>query len=114
MNMQPQDFLKTVPQLALTGLFALAAAPALANDAQTLAMNNQCMSCHKVDGKMLGPSFKEVAAKYKGDAQARDRLTEMVRAGGKGVWGVVPMPPNKSISDDDLTTVVSWILAQDS
>jgi cytochrome c len=111
--MQPQ-FLKSVPQFALTGLLALAATPALANDAPTLARNNQCMSCHKVDGKTLGPSFKEVAAKYKGDPEALNRLSEMVRAGGKGVWGVVPMPPHKSISDDDLKTVVSWILAQDS
>jgi cytochrome c len=114
MSMLPQDFLKTLLPSALTGLLALAAAPALANDAQTLARNNQCMSCHKVDGKTLGPSFKEVAAKDKGDPEAMGRLSQVVRAGGKGVWGVVPMPPHTSISDDDLTTVVNWILAQDS
>lgn len=112
--MRMQQFPKIVPQYALAGLLALAAAPAAANDPQTVARNNQCMSCHKVDTKTLGPSFKEVAAKYKGDPHALSRLTEMVRAGGKGVWGVVPMPPNKSMSDEDLTTVVSWILAQDS
>jgi len=113
MRMQPK-FMKTLPQFALAGVLAGAAAPALASDAPSLARNNQCLSCHKVDVKALGPSFKEVAAKYKGDPAAHARLSEMVRAGGKGVWGVVPMPPNKSMSDDDINTVVSWILAQGS
>lgn len=110
MTMHPQALLKT----ALAGVFALAAAPALANDAPTLARNNQCMSCHKVDVKTLGPSFKEVAAKYKGDPQAHGKVAGFVRAGGKGQWGAVPMPANTSISDDDLNAVVNWILAQDS
>lgn len=112
MSMQPQVFVRTARQVALLGLFALAAPPALADDAMALATKYACTSCHKVEGKLVGPAFKDVAAKYKGDAGALDRLTAKVRAGGKGVWGQIPMPPNKSISDDELRTVVSWILSQ--
>ena len=69
------------------------------------------MSCHKEEGKLVGPSFKDVAAKYREDAEAAAKLAAKVRSGGKGVWGSVPMPPSKSISDDDVKTVVSWILS---
>jgi cytochrome c len=85
---------------------------ALADDAQALATKNQCMTCHKLEGKLVGPAYKDVAAKYKGDPEALDKLTAKVRNGGKGVWGQIPMPPNKTISDDDLETVVNWILSQ--
>lgn len=114
MNNAQQNFFKPVQAFVLLGLFALAATPALANDAGALASKNQCMNCHKVEGRMVGPSFKEVAARYKGDADALHKLTAMVRAGGKGVWGQIPMPPIKSIPDDELGTVVAWILSQEA
>lgn len=114
MSMHAQAFIRAVGCAALAGLFALAPPAARADDAKALATKYQCMSCHKVEGKLVGPAFKNVAARYKGDAEAADRLTAKVRAGGKGAWGQVPMPPNKSISDQDLKTVVNWILSQDS
>jgi len=114
MNNQSQYFLKltrAVALLGVLGLFTLSAPSAFASDAKDLAKKNQCMSCHKEEGKLVGPAFKDVAAKYKGDAEALNRLTAKVKSGGKGVWGSMPMPPNKGISDDDLKTVVSWVLS---
>jgi cytochrome c len=114
MSNQTQRFFKpirAVTLLGVLGLFALAAPSASASDARDLAKKNQCMTCHKEEGKLVGPAYKDVAAKYKGDAGALDRLTAKVRSGGKGVWGSMPMPPNKGISDDDLKTVVTWILS---
>lgn len=99
--------------LGTLGVFAVTAS-ASANDAQALATKYQCMACHKVESKLVGPAYKDVAAKYKGDPEAMNKLTAKVRNGGKGVWGQVPMPPNKTISDDDLKTVIDWILSQDS
>ena len=111
MDIQPRYFLKAVQTFAMLGLFALATQSAVAADAKSLATKNQCMACHKVEGKLIGPAFKDVAAKYKGDASARDTLTAKVRKGGKGTWGSMPMPANTSMSDSDLQTVITWILA---
>lgn len=73
-----------------------------------------CMACHAKDKKLLGPSFKDVAAKYKGNKDAAALLADKVRKGGKGVWGPIPMSPNgpDKISDADLKEVIDWILAQ--
>ncbi|MBK7278745.1 MAG: c-type cytochrome [Betaproteobacteria bacterium] len=73
-----------------------------------------CFACHTVDKKLVGPSYKDVAAKYKGQADAVAKLTEKSRNGGKGVWGQIPMPPNPvaKISDADLKAAVEWILKQ--
>ncbi len=83
----------------------------LASADQALAQKNACMSCHGVDKKIVGPAFKEVAAKYKGDKGAEAKLVAKVKAGGKGVWGQVPMPPNPQVKDEDLHKIVSWILS---
>ena len=85
---------------------------ASANEGQALAQKNACMSCHGVDKKIVGPAFKEVAAKYAGDKTAPDRLVAKVKTGGKGVWGQIPMPPNpaEKISDAELKDVLGWIL----
>ena len=95
------------------GLLALAIAalsiPSYAN--QELATNNACLACHAVDKKVVGPSFKEVAQKYAGDPAAEAKLIEKVKKGGDGVWGSMPMPPNASIKDEDLKTLVQWILS---
>jgi cytochrome c len=70
-----------------------------------------CTACHTVDTKAVGPSFTDVAAKYRGQKDLLPKLTEKVRNGGAGVWGQVPMPPNPSPPDKDLQTIVEWILA---
>src|SRR5258708_31368770 len=100
--------MKTPAALATFAL-ALAATPALAN--LELATKSGCTACHAVDKKVVGPSFKEVAAKYKGDAKAEAMLVDKVKKGGVGVWGQVPMPPNATVSDADIKTLVKWVLS---
>ena len=79
--------------------------------AKQLAQKYNCLACHAEDKKLVGPSYKEVAAKYKGDKNALATLTKKVKTGGSGVWGPVPMPANAAVSDADLKTVVEWVLA---
>ena len=100
--------MKTAP-LALALAATLVAAPALANEA--LAQKSGCMACHAVDKKVVGPAYKEVAAKYKGDAKAEAMLADKVKKGGVGNWGQIPMPPNATVSDADVKTLVKWVLA---
>lgn len=71
-----------------------------------------CVACHAVDKPLVGPSFKSVAARYRGDGAASGRLAAKIRAGGSGVWGPTPMPPSVGLSDADLKLLVDWILAQ--
>jgi len=94
--------------LALASL-TLLAAPAIANE--ELAKKHACTACHAVDKKVVGPAFKEVAAKYKGNAKAEAMLVEKVKKGGVGVWGQVPMPPNSSVKDEDIKKLVAWVLS---
>ena len=94
---------------AMLGL-AVAAMPAAANE--ELAKKNACLACHAVDKKVVGPSYKEVAAKYKGDAKAEAMLIDKVKKGGVGTWGQVPMPPNAAVPDADINALVKWILSQ--
>jgi len=99
---------------AATGQGVLAAdAPPAASltDAMSIARKNACMGCHAVDRKLVGPSFQQIAGKYKGDAQAPARLETKVRNGGSGVWGVLPMPSHPSMDGADIRKVVGWILA---
>jgi cytochrome c len=103
-----------VPSLALFAALALAAFAAQADDASTLAAMDKagCMACHTKDKKLVGPSFKEIAAKYKGQSDLVPKLTEKVRKGGSGVFGPVPMAPNGAdkISDKDLKDAVELML----
>ena len=78
---------------------------------EALAKSKNCLACHTMDAKLIGPSYKEVAAKYKGDANAVATLTAKVKNGGSGVWGEMPMPPNSAVSDADIETLVKWILS---
>ena len=71
-----------------------------------------CSGCHALDKRVVGPSFKEVAAKYSGDPGAASRLATKIRAGGQGVWGNVPMPPNAGLSAQDADTLSGWVLNQ--
>jgi cytochrome c len=79
--------------------------------AEALMQKDGCAACHGIDKKIVGPAYVDVAAKYKGDAGANAKLTQKVKAGGAGVWGQVPMPPNPQVPDDDIKALVSWILA---
>ncbi len=82
-----------------------------AKAAEALAQKSGCIACHNVDKKIIGPSYKEVAAKYKADKDAAGNLAAKVKAGGSGVWGPVPMPPNAQVSDGDIKSLVAWILS---
>jgi cytochrome c5/cytochrome c551/c552 len=81
-----------------------------AKAAEAMMAKDGCAACHAVDKKVVGPPFVEVASKYKGDAGALARLVQKVKAGGSGVWGQVPMPPNAQVPDDDIKALVSWVL----
>jgi cytochrome c len=70
-----------------------------------------CSACHAVDKKIVGPAYQDVAAKYKGDKDAPAKLVQKVKAGGSGVWGQVPMPPNSAVPDEDVKALVTWILS---
>ncbi|RQO38905.1 cytochrome C' [Variovorax sp. KBW07] len=85
------------------------AAPAFADLA--LATSKNCMSCHAVERKVLGPSFKDVAAKYKDDKGAVDTLASKIMKGGSGVWGPVPMPANNQVSEADAKKLAAWVLS---
>ena len=80
------------------------------NAALELAKKNGCLACHGLDVKMVGPSWKDVGKKYAGDAQAEAKLVTKVRKGGKGVWGEVPMPPNVTVKEADVRTLVQYVL----
>lgn len=77
---------------------------------QDLATKHNCMGCHAVDKKLIGPSYKDVAAKYKGKGAATD-LVKKIKAGGSGTWGAVPMPPSTA-PEGDIKQIVDWILTQ--
>ena len=100
---------KSLFALASLGL-AIAAMPAAANE--ELAKKHACTACHSIDKKLVGPAYKEVAAKYAKDPKAEATLIEKVKKGGVGTWGQVPMPPNPAVSDADLAAMVKYILAQ--
>lgn len=88
---------------------ALVATPAMAS--MDLAKKSNCMSCHAVDKKVVGPSYADVAKKYAGQKDAEAKLVDKVKKGGKGAWGEIPMPPNAAVKDADVATLVKWILA---
>jgi cytochrome c len=77
-----------------------------------LAKKHNCLVCHAPDKKVVGPSYKEVAAKYRGDPAAEAKLVDKVKKGGVGVWGQVPMPPNATVPDPEVRALVKWILSQ--
>jgi len=88
----------------------VAASPAQAN--LELAKKSNCMACHTVDKKLVGPAYVDVAKKYAGDKDAAKMLAAKVKAGSKGgVWGQIPMPPNPNVKDADMEILVKWILA---
>lgn len=104
--------MKFILGMVAAGLFGLTTQAVMAADASALAQKGGCTACHSVDKKILGPAFKDVAAKYKGQKDAEDTLVKKVKAGGAGVWGPMPMPANTGkLSDDEFKTVVAWVLS---
>lgn len=99
---------KSVFAFATLGL-AIAAAPVLANE--ELAKKHACTACHAIDKKLVGPGYKEVAAKYAKDPKAEAILIAKVKAGGVGTWGQIPMPPNTAVGDEDVKKLVKWVLS---
>jgi len=95
---------------AMTLAAGLLAVPGIQAD-QALARSKGCLACHQVDNKVVGPAFKDVAAKYKGDSGAPAMLAAKVKAGGVGTWGQIPMPPNTTVSDEEANTLVVWVLS---
>jgi cytochrome c len=94
-------------------LFVLLAATTLAIPAladQALATAKNCMACHAVDKKLVGPAYKEVAAKYAGQKDAVDKLAVKIVKGGSGVWGPVPMPANTQVSEAEAKKLAAWVL----
>ena len=108
----------TTAIVAITGMLMLGASAAHAAlddaKAQDILKKGGCMSCHNVDRKIVGPSFKDVAAKHKGNADAIAAMQKSVRDGSKGVYGAMPMPanPEAKISDADLHDLLDWILTK--
>jgi len=93
--------------LLLTASTVLAM-PALADEA--LAKSKNCMACHAVDKKLVGPAYKDVAKKYAGDKTAADKLAAKIQKGGSGVWGAIPMPANPQVNDAEAKKLAAWVL----
>ena len=98
---------RTLITLAMT-LFV--AVPAMAD--QALATSKNCMACHAVDKKLVGPSYKDVAAKYAGQKDAVEKLAVKIIKGGSGVWGPIPMPPNAQVNEADAKKLATWVVTQ--
>jgi len=106
--------MKHVLLAALAGVGILTAGGAQAADAnaaEALLKKNACTACHAIDKKMVGPAYKDVANKYRGQKDAEAKLAEKVKKGGTGVWGSIPMPPNAAVSDADIKTMVHYVLS---
>lgn len=96
--------------VALSATAILSATSAMAS--QELATKKNCMACHAIDKKLVGPAYKDVAAKYKGDAGAAAKLAAKVIKGGTGVWGTIAMPANTQVNEAEAKTLVAWVLSQ--
>jgi len=89
---------------------ALASGASLAADAEQLLKDKACLTCHQVDKKVVGPAYKDVAAKYKARKDAEAYLASKIKGGSTGVWGPIPMPPNGAVSDDEAKALAKYIL----
>jgi cytochrome c len=97
-------------KLALASILAIVAAPAAFANAD-LAQKKNCLACHQTDKKLVGPAYKEVAAKYAGQKDAAAKLAEKIQKGGTGVWGQVPMPANPQVNAEEAKTLATWVLS---
>lgn len=96
--------------LLILAASTVVALPAMADE--VLAKAKNCMACHAVDKKLVGPAYKDIATKYANDKGAADRLALKVQKGGSGVWGAIPMPANPQVSDADAKKLVAWVLSR--
>ena len=103
--------MKTIATAVLAAASLAVASSALADQLEDMMKKYGCNACHAEDKKVIGPSYKDVAAKYKGDASAVAKLSDKVKKGGSGVWGQVQMPPNTQVADADIKKMVELILA---
>ena len=103
--------MKTKNYVKLIAICAALLGVSTVSASEELAQSNNCLACHNVDQKLVGPSFKEIAGKYSGDASAVETLVNKIKNGGSGVWGQIPMPPNPGVSDEDAKTIVEWVLS---
>lgn len=94
------------------GVTAAALLSIAAHASEALVKKHGCTACHTLDRKMVGPAFKDIAAKYRDDRAAAPKLLQKVKRGGAGVWGPVPMPPNAQVPDADLQALVKWLLSR--
>jgi cytochrome c len=101
--------MKQLIALAALGL-TVASGPVFAQ--AELAKQKNCLACHAADKKLVGPSYKDVAAKYKGDKDAVTKLAKKIREGGVGVWGQVPMPANPQVNEQEAVSLAKWVLSQ--
>jgi cytochrome c len=106
------NFVKSMAVFGVMGwLVGMAPASVMADEGEALLTGKPCVACHSKDKKIVGPAFKDISAKYKGNADAAAILVAKIKSGGSGNWGPIPMPPNPTISDDDLHKIVAWILS---
>jgi cytochrome c len=105
------ESMKALMMMIAAGALVMAG-QANADDAKALAQKSGCLACHSVDNKILGPAYKDVAAKYKGKPEMQAKLEDKVCKGGSGVWGPIPMPANcPNVKKEDIHTIVSWVLS---
>ena len=98
--------------MALMAALAISTNALAASDGEAVFNKSKCSTCHKLDNKTVGPTLKDIAAKYAGDKDAAAKLEKKVRSGGSGVWGSVPMPRTpSSVSDEEIKTAVAWVLS---
>lgn len=96
-------------KLVLAAIVAVVVTPAAFASAD-LAQKKNCLACHAADKKLVGPSYKDVAAKYAKDKDAVAKLAEKIQKGGTGVWGQIPMPANPQVSADEAKTLAAWVM----
>lgn len=104
----------TLKHLVLAAAAAVSCASVFAADAaaaKALATKSACLACHAADKKLVGPAYKDVAAKHKGQADALAKVTARIKSGGSGMYGPVPMPPQPNLKDDELKLLAEWVLA---
>lgn len=102
--------MKRILMVGMVAVSAFATQSAMAN--ADLAKAKNCMACHAVANKLVGPAYKDVAAKYAGQKDAEAKLATKIMKGGSGVWGAIPMPANPQVSEADAKTLAKWVLAQ--
>ena len=98
-------------KLITSAILIMSLTTVYAVDPKALAQSKSCLACHAIDSKLVGPTYKDVAAKYKNDPLAQDRLSKKIISGGSGVWGSIPMPANAQVNPEEAKILAKWILS---